>query len=134
MSEINNSSNLTKLNYLKEELRNLEKEKEEILNAIEKVNSYSLSSAGDDSMSNACSTFNYVANNMDNFWEVTDGYVRNSVQERLKKVGKEFSSSGVINSCVSEVMAKAEEKINELDNEISAISVEISSLESILYS
>lgn len=123
-------SDLSRLNELKRQLNELEKLKEQIETAMGKVSDYSISSDNTDAMSNACSTFNYVANNMDNYWDVTDSYVRSSVQERLKKVEKEFSSSGTINSCISAVMGKAQEKLNEIDNEIKSLEAQIAALES----
>lgn len=134
MSKEGNLSNLTRVRHLKERLETLTREKEAIVNAMDEVNSHSISNEGTDSMSSAYNTFNYVANNMDNYWEVTDGYVRNSVQERLKKVGIEFSTSSTISTCVSGVIAKAEERIVEIDNEINNINAKIAALSSEIYS
>lgn len=123
-------SDLGRLSALKKEVEALEKLKEQIKKAMTKVSDFSISSERNDSMTSAYNTFNWAANNMDTYWDVTDSMVRNKVQESMRKVGKEFTSSGLINSCISDVMAKANEKLSEIDNEINSLNAEIAALES----
>lgn len=133
MSDINKNNDEEKnrteeiqerINALQIQLNEKKQELEKIRNALEKVNN--LSSGN---ISKAKESFNWTANKMTQYWNITESSVRDKVQETLRKISNEFGSNGKITSELPGLLAKANEKIIKLEEEIKQIQAEIEKCE-----
>lgn len=133
MSDINKNDNEEKnrteeiqerINALQIQLNKKKQELEKIKKAIKKVND--LSSGN---ISKAKDSFNWTANKMTQYWNTTESSVRDKVQETLRKISNEFGSNGKMTSELPGLLAKANEKITELEEEIRQIEAEIEKCE-----
>ena len=81
-----------------------------------------------DGISQANTSFKWIVNNMDNFWNATDSVSIAKVKDVLTKVGEQYGSGGRILSQEGAVMAAAEAKIKEYEEKIAECEARIAEL------